>query len=61
SEHESRLTRDLGDIYVILPEFTSTPIEKYFAYPSIPEGMVYSSDINDKWLSVDELKAMIVR
>lgn len=61
SEHESRLTRDLGDIYVILPEFTSTPIEKYFAYPTIQEGTVYSSDINDKWLSVDELRSMIVR
>jgi UDP-N-acetylglucosamine 4,6-dehydratase/5-epimerase len=57
TEDESRHSFDLGDRYVILPEYASWPLRE-FDGQRLPEGFRYSSDGNDRWLSVDELREM---
>ena len=62
SEDESRMVKDIGDHYVILPSFvfSSDRFKKYNQYKSLPEeGFLYRSDINKEWLTVDALKAII--
>lgn len=61
SEDEGRNTVDLGDIYVILPQF-SFQEDKHFGYlkyPRMSDGFFYRSDKNEKWLSQDEITAMV--
>jgi len=62
SEDEARTTVDAGENYIILPsfEFEVTKLgKKYRSYPRVSEGLVYRSDHNDQWLTVQELKTMI--
>jgi UDP-N-acetylglucosamine 4,6-dehydratase/5-epimerase len=61
SEDESRTVKAIDGGYVILPQFFETQKihELYSAYPSVPEGFIYRSDVNQQWLTVKELKAMI--
>ncbi len=62
SEEEGRKTKVLDDkTYVILPQFEwkSNLYRKYGNLPSVPEGFVYRSDINDWWLGIEEIKEMI--
>lgn len=59
TEDDARHTFEFDDYYTIVPEFTwwGSTIEKG---KPVPDGFVYSSKTNTKWLSVDELKQMIV-
>ncbi|MBF0558377.1 MAG: UDP-N-acetylglucosamine 4,6-dehydratase (inverting) [Nitrospirae bacterium] len=61
SEDEGRNAVDLGDIYVILPQFSFQENKHYgyLKYPRMSDGFFYRSDINEKWLSSDEITAMI--
>lgn len=61
SEDEARNVKEFDGIYVILPHFFEgeTLLKKYKNRPSVPEGFIYRSDRNDKWLSTDELKGML--
>lgn len=61
SEDEARNTKIVDDYYVILPQFgwKKGTFEKYKNYPDVPEGFIYRSDKNDKWLSPQEIKKMI--
>ena len=62
SEDESRMVKDIGDHYVILPSFVFSidRFEKYSQYKSLPEeGFLYRSDINKEWLTIEELKQII--
>ncbi len=63
SEDEARKTRILKGVYVILAEFFGGKHVhgKYYKYKTPPEGFVYSSDKNEQWLSVSEIKSMIER
>ncbi len=62
-EDEARYTVELEDMFVIQP----LPLEDtaWFAYPwekygkRLPEGFRYASNTNTRWLSVDELKALV--
>lgn len=57
---ESRHAIDAGDVYVVLPEhpwWTEAP--RWVDGKPLEDGFVYSSDSNDRWLSSDELAAMI--
>jgi len=58
SEDEARTTVDSGDHYIVLPQslFDSHPLSKL---PAVPEGFVYRSDLNDSWVTVDELTTMV--
>lgn len=60
-EHSSRCTVDLGDRYAIEPEWKFWPRESYRedGHPGVPDGFEYRSDLNDVWLSGDELSKMI--
>ncbi|HIP90470.1 MAG TPA: UDP-N-acetylglucosamine 4,6-dehydratase (inverting) [Candidatus Nanopusillus sp.] len=67
SEDEARNTvifEDLENnrtIYIILPqfEFETKDLNRWKGLPKVPEGFVYRSDKNDRWLTVEELKEMI--
>ena len=56
-EDDSRSVIDMGPRYAILPEF-----EWYNARrdrgQSVADGFCYTSDKNDHWLSIDELKRL---
>jgi UDP-N-acetylglucosamine 4,6-dehydratase len=55
---DARSTIDMGEYFVIQPELDWWPREQLDGN-QVPDGFSYSSDKNDRWLSVDELKAMI--
>lgn len=57
---ESRHSVDAGDTYVILPEHPwrfSTP--KWDAGTPTPDGFVYSSDGNDRWVTPEQLPHLL--
>lgn len=60
SEDEARNTKIVNGNYVILPQFYENEVvhKTYDAYPGVPEGFVYRSDKNDRWLTVKELRDM---
>jgi UDP-N-acetylglucosamine 4,6-dehydratase len=58
SASDARSTLDLGDRYVIQPELDFWPKGRIEGQP-LPDGFSYASDTNDRWLSVDELRAML--
>lgn len=61
SEDESRGTKIVYNMYVILPQFEweGSAFKKYESYPDVPKDFVYRSDKNDKWLNSKELKEML--
>ena len=61
SYDEARYTKRVNGIYVIVPRFrvSNKTSHKYDKYESVPEGFSYRSDLNDKWLSQEQLRAII--
>jgi UDP-N-acetylglucosamine 4,6-dehydratase len=57
TEDESRHSYDAGDHFVILPEYASWPLRDVDG-ERLPDGFRYSSDRNDRWLDVPELREM---
>jgi UDP-N-acetylglucosamine 4,6-dehydratase len=57
TEDESRHAYDLGDRFVILPEYASWPLKEVDGV-RLADGFRYSSDQNDEWLGVDALREM---
>ena len=56
SESDSRLTIDIGNYYIILPE------KKFFTkykYKKLPKQFVYRSDINKEKLNVSQIKKIL--
>jgi len=58
TEDESRHSYELDDRYVILPEYASWQLREIPGAERMQEGFRYSSETNDRWVSVDELRAM---
>jgi UDP-N-acetylglucosamine 4,6-dehydratase len=60
-EDEGRNTVDRGDHYAVLPQFSihHKPSPQSRQGKPVPEGFFYSSDSNQQWLGVDELRGMI--
>jgi UDP-N-acetylglucosamine 4,6-dehydratase len=58
TEDESRHSYETGDGYVILPEHASWDLREVEGGQPLPAGFRYSSDNNDRWLSVGELREM---
>ncbi|HIA01274.1 MAG TPA: UDP-N-acetylglucosamine 4,6-dehydratase (inverting) [Myxococcales bacterium] len=56
SETDARRTVDMGQHYVIQPEFEWFDSSHGTA---LPDGFSYSSEINDDWLDVPRLQAML--
>jgi UDP-N-acetylglucosamine 4,6-dehydratase len=61
SEDEIRQVKIFDGIYVILPQFFEgrEVHRKYESFPSLPEGFVYRSDKNDRWLTATELREIV--
>lgn len=61
SDDEARTARVFKNAYVILPQFFESRQvhDKYASCKRLPEGFVYTSDTNDRWLTMEELKEMV--
>jgi UDP-N-acetylglucosamine 4,6-dehydratase/5-epimerase len=55
---DARRTYDVGDRYVVQPEFGWWK-NGHLGGSAVPEGFAYTSDRNDTWLDVDDLRAML--
>jgi UDP-N-acetylglucosamine 4,6-dehydratase len=55
---DSRRTADAGDFYVIQPDADWWEDNKWSAASPVPEGFSYTSDLNDRWLSVEDLRVL---
>lgn len=58
-EEDSRHTVEFEDFYVIEPEFPYVPFKKLEGGKPLSPGFKYTSETNDKWLTLEELKGMI--
>ncbi|MGQ9497855.1 MAG: UDP-N-acetylglucosamine 4,6-dehydratase (inverting) [Desulfotomaculales bacterium] len=61
SRDEARNTLDLGDFYVIQPTFPFWSTGNWGNGKQVPENWEYSSQANDRWLHVDELRELLVK
>ncbi len=61
TEEDSRTTYEYDDHYIIYPSFDWWDLSKHFKEGGrkVKEGFRYSSDNNDKWLTVEELRELI--
>ena len=59
SEDEARQTLELDDMFVIQPAHPWWAGESWTDGSSLADGFRYSSDNNSKWLSIDELRALV--
>ena len=61
SYDEARNAKIFDGIYVIMPQFFESRKvrRKYDKYPSVLEGFVFQSNVNDMWLSQEELREKI--
>jgi len=57
TEDDARHTRDLGSRYVILPEFSWYDADEASGTP-VPKEFRYTSEVNQDWLSVEQLRAV---
>jgi UDP-N-acetylglucosamine 4,6-dehydratase len=60
-EDEGRNTVDMGDHFVILPQFEFEVRNRghYKGASKVSEGFIFRSNTNDRWVSVEELREMI--
>ena len=56
TEDESRHSFELQDRYVIFPEYASWPLREVEGGARMPEGFRFSSEHNDSWLTVEDLR-----
>lgn len=61
SYDEARNVKVFDGIYVIMPQFFESRKvrKKYDTYPLVPDGFVFQSNVNDMWLSQDQLREML--
>jgi UDP-N-acetylglucosamine 4,6-dehydratase len=55
---EARHTIDCGDRYAVLPEFHAWSGAELPSGDSLPDGFVYSSDKNERWLDPERVTAL---
>lgn len=56
SEDEARDTVEMNDMYVIMPTHPWWKIENWAGSEKMVEGSRYSSDTNEEWLSIEQLR-----
>jgi UDP-N-acetylglucosamine 4,6-dehydratase len=59
SEDDSRHCLEFDDHYVLTPEFQWWSSGNHEGGRPVPDGFAYKSDTNDRWLSVEDLQAII--
>ena len=58
TEDDARRTVEFESYYVIQPEFPWWSEEKYQG-KTLPDGFKYTSDLNDDWLKVEQLRELV--
>ncbi|MBU0675246.1 MAG: UDP-N-acetylglucosamine 4,6-dehydratase (inverting) [Proteobacteria bacterium] len=58
-EDEGRNTISYKGMYVILPNYSWWERENYKEATKLPENFVYTSDQNDSWMSVEQLRRIV--
>lgn len=58
-EDDARHTVEVEDFFIIKPQFTWWGSENWSEGRPLPDGFCYSSDKNDWWLTVAELRQMV--
>jgi UDP-N-acetylglucosamine 4,6-dehydratase/5-epimerase len=60
-EDEGRNAVDMGDFYIVLPqfEFATKRTTEFAASMKLPEGFSYRSDTNSQWLSVAAIQSIL--
>jgi UDP-N-acetylglucosamine 4,6-dehydratase len=58
TEDEARHSLEVDNGYVILPEYASWALQEVVGAGPVAPDFHYSSDVNDWWLTVDELVSM---
>lgn len=61
SPDEARSTVDAGEFFVVRPTADWWPPEAWSDLPSVDENLQYRSDLNDRWLSVDEIRDTVFK
>ena len=57
---EARHSVDAGDVYVVLPEHPQWSDMSAWGHGAVlPPEFAYTSDTNDRWLTADELRALV--
>ncbi|RKX66551.1 MAG: UDP-N-acetylglucosamine 4,6-dehydratase (inverting) [Thermodesulfobacteriota bacterium] len=59
SKDEARRTVDVGNFFIIQPNFPFWDYKNWENGTPLPDEYEYTSDNNDRWLSIDELQEMI--
>ena len=59
TEEDGRNTVIHNGMYVIMPAYSWWETQNYTKGRRLPEGFVYTSNNNDQWLSVDDLRKII--
>jgi UDP-N-acetylglucosamine 4,6-dehydratase len=59
SRDEARHTLEMEDMYIIQPAHPWWTVANWSNASPVPEGFEYSSDTNDRWMTIDELRAII--
>lgn len=60
SEDEARSALEREDMYVVVPTITLWQRDLKYEGKPLPENFRYSSDTNPQWLSVDQIRQMIL-
>lgn len=58
-EDEGRSTYSYKDMYVIMPPHSWWQRKNYVEAKKMPEGFVYTSDQNNEWMGVEELRRIV--
>jgi UDP-N-acetylglucosamine 4,6-dehydratase len=58
-EDEGRNTFKYKDMYVIMPSHSWWKRKNYVEAVKMPEGFVYTSDANEEWMTLDELRHIV--
>ena len=58
TEEDGRYTVDYDGLYVIMPQFSWWRRQNYQDAKALPDGFLYSSNNNDRWLTLSQLKNM---
>lgn len=58
-EDEARNTIEYKGIYVVLPSFSWWSRSNYKGAKALPDGFVYTSDKNELWMTVEELRTVV--
>lgn len=58
-EDEGRNAIRYKGMYVLLPNYPWWNRQNYVDAVKMPEGFIYTSDLNEEWMSVDELREIV--